>query len=215
MDINERLCKVHTMKRGFTLIELLVVVVIVGVLAAIAVPNLLEAQTRSKVARTVSDFRTVAVGLEQYCVDHNRYPPSMKPLSALSSRRLDLRPFLTTPVAYLATTPIDEQFNPIDLQTRRGENPLLYAYLNYADYQLMNTLAGRPPEYHLGAFVEDHGYELRSIGPDRILCSRSIPHQHPLPAYDPTNGTVSEGDVYMTKRFKSWSPGGLGTTAHY
>src|SRR5215207_257564 len=64
------------MKRmsGFTLIELLIVVAIIAILAAIAVPNFLEAQTRSKVARIRADIRTVATGLETYAVDNNKYP---------------------------------------------------------------------------------------------------------------------------------------------
>lgn len=60
--------------RGFTLIELLIVVAIIAILAAIAVPNFLEAQTRSKVSRTLSDMRTIRTGLESYAVDNNKYP---------------------------------------------------------------------------------------------------------------------------------------------
>ena len=60
--------------RAFTLIELLIVVAIIAILAAIAVPNFLAAQTRSKVAKTQSDFRTLATGLESYRIDHNEYP---------------------------------------------------------------------------------------------------------------------------------------------
>src|SRR5690606_13569858 len=61
--------------RGFTLIELLIVVAIIAILAAIAVPNFLEAQVRSKVSRTKADMRTVATALEAYAVDSNHYPP--------------------------------------------------------------------------------------------------------------------------------------------
>ena len=61
-------------KAAFTLIELLIVVAIIAILAAIAVPNFLEAQVRSKVAVVYSDFRTVKTALESYRVDYNNYP---------------------------------------------------------------------------------------------------------------------------------------------
>lgn len=57
--------------QGFTLIELLIVVAIIAILAAIAIPNFLAAQTRSKVSRTKADMRTIAVALESYFVDNN------------------------------------------------------------------------------------------------------------------------------------------------
>ena len=61
-------------KSGFTLIELLIVVAIIAILAAIAVPNFLEAQTRSKVSRAKADLRTMATAIESYTVDHNKPP---------------------------------------------------------------------------------------------------------------------------------------------
>ena len=61
-------------RRAFTLIELLIVVAIIAILAAIAVPNFLEAQTRAKTARAKSDLRTLAVAIESYRVDSNDYP---------------------------------------------------------------------------------------------------------------------------------------------
>jgi type II secretion system protein G len=61
-------------QKAFTLIELLIVVAIIAILAAIAVPNFLEAQTRSKVSRTKADMRSVATALEAYEIDYNKYP---------------------------------------------------------------------------------------------------------------------------------------------
>src|SRR6478752_6290100 len=61
-------------RAAFTLIELLIVVAIIAILAAIAVPNFLEAQTRSKVSRTMSDLRTLSLAIESYVVDNNKPP---------------------------------------------------------------------------------------------------------------------------------------------
>lgn len=62
------------MKKAFTLIELLIVVAIIAILAAIAVPNFLEAQTRAKVSRVMADQRSYATALETYYIDNNTYP---------------------------------------------------------------------------------------------------------------------------------------------
>ena len=62
--------------KGFTLIELLIVVAIIGIIVAIAIPNLLNAIQRAKQRRTMGDMRTVATAVESYSVDMNRYPPA-------------------------------------------------------------------------------------------------------------------------------------------
>lgn len=59
---------------GFTLIELLVVVAIVAVLSAIALPNFLEARARAEQARCASNLKAIAIALQTYKVDHNRFP---------------------------------------------------------------------------------------------------------------------------------------------
>ena len=61
-------------QKGFTLIELLIVVAIIGIIAAIAIPNLLNAIDRGKQKRTMADLRSIGTAIESYAVDANFYP---------------------------------------------------------------------------------------------------------------------------------------------
>jgi type II secretion system protein G len=66
--------RINRNKRGFTLIELLIVVAIIGIIVAIAIPNLLNAIQRAKQKRTMGDMRSIGTAAEAYAVDNNRYP---------------------------------------------------------------------------------------------------------------------------------------------
>src|SRR5688572_6112143 len=103
------------MTRAFTLIELLIVVAIIAILAAIAVPNFLEAQVRAKVSRVKADIRSMATAIESYAVDNNKYPFHNNPADedypnydrstagSLKEGRFERRiPVgITTPIAYM------------------------------------------------------------------------------------------------------------------
>ena len=61
-------------QEGFTLIELLIVVAIIGIIAAVAIPNLLNAMDRGKQKRTMADLRSIGAAVEEYSVDNGFFP---------------------------------------------------------------------------------------------------------------------------------------------
>jgi general secretion pathway protein G len=59
---------------GFTLVELLIVVAIIGIITAIAIPNLLNAVDKGKQKRTMSDLRAIGSAVEVYAIENATYP---------------------------------------------------------------------------------------------------------------------------------------------
>jgi len=84
-------------QKGFTLIELLIVVAIIGIIAAIAIPNLLNAIDRGKQKRTMADLRSVGTAVESYSIDNNVYPIATAMVGGLET--------LIEPV-YIRTAPL-------------------------------------------------------------------------------------------------------------
>lgn len=177
---------------GFTLIELLIVVAIIGILAAIAVPNFLNAQVRAKVANTQADLRSLATALESYRLDNNIYPPTPDTAGNLRFARLAK---LTTPVSYMNSVPLDPFRKGVD-PTASGSifQPQDSAYPlwdpQYADGRRRtgNIFDWLPEEKNrFGRWV------LHGAGPDTAY---EAAKPLPLHYYDPSNGVYSTGDLY-------------------
>jgi general secretion pathway protein G len=77
-------------RNGFTLIELLIVVAIIGIIAAVAIPNLLNAVDKGKQKRTMADMRTISAATEAYSTDNSSYPRGAASWSALKA---DIDPY--------------------------------------------------------------------------------------------------------------------------
>ena len=87
--------------KGFTLIELLIVVAIIGIIAAIAIPNLLNAIDRGKQKRTMADLRSLGTSVEEYAVDNNIYPVA----STIAALQTHVEPI------YIRTAPTNDGWN--------------------------------------------------------------------------------------------------------
>jgi len=183
--------------QAFTLIELLIVVAIIGILAAIAVPNFLNAQVRAKVARVQADFKAISSGLEMYKMDNGRYISRYNNISW----PWRFKP-LTTPVSYLTQGQWPDPFAPKGYVTPDGD-PINYIYesngwpealVNY----MIKKCDGSPHEFLHGKGVSIYQWALVSAGPDVDLNADSGARGRPQDVfflYDASNGTNSAGDI--------------------
>ena len=166
-------------RNAFTLIELLIVVAIIGILAAIAVPNFLNAQVKAKIARVESDQRSLSTALEQYNLDWNSYVEDHDFPSDQSQRGLFR---LTSPVAYMSSLPNDpfpSQANPAS-----EGNP---------HYEFGSGSAGKA-----GQQWPAQAYVMISPGPnlaEEVEGNDGFPFGTVIRSFDVSNGVASGGDI--------------------
>ncbi len=164
---------------------------IIGILASIALPNFLEAQTRAKVARVKSDFHSLATVIELFNVDHDEYPWHDDPSSGVPDKYWSigyrLRD-LSTPISYISRVDMKDPFISQGAEGGYGNWPREeYNYRNYRYFSWNYT-----------------SWALNSIGPDQMKNQglkiepfvRGVTHDTIL--YDASNGTVSDGDIPWT-----------------
>lgn len=223
--------------KAFTLIELLIVVAIIAILAAIAVPNFLEAQVRAKVSAAKSNMRNVALGMESFYVDNQRYPAvrhqeaissiadgmwsfeQVRPGGMFEALGYPVNATLTTPVAYLSSftpdpfTTVSSAENLVGWQygvgpgwtggwalESVGPGNDMKAIENRGDAQFADILDPPYAGMVLGerAPIDDGSLEKSFYG--MWMASggdvAKIRQLFDLGAYDPTNGTISAGDIY-------------------
>jgi len=200
--------------RGFTLIELLIVVAIIAILAAIAVPNFLEAQTRAKVSRARADMRTEATALEMYRIDSNQYP---RPFDAFHNTpnyytrggwHEHVPSTLSTPISYLGTIPQDP-FKPLAPPTQLPKVLVQgrHFYYNH-DFAVKAYQADSGSTTILADYREFEKavgmWAMFSYGPDRIYYNEppdgTAHTRGQFLNYDATNGTLSRGNIIMCQK---------------
>lgn len=208
---------------GFTLIELLIVVAIIGILAAIAVPNFLNAQVRAKVARSYSDMKSTANAIEQLRLDRGvmlvdfwdddtdwgrkrirEVFNGVGDLPEATRRQIDVLAPLTSPISYLTSVPKDP-FAPKALEPRTAGHSERSGQQGNDVYHYMDNDPNNPTggnDYGATQFnppLKKGEFILFAWGPGTQDFYKTNGIRLGIP-YDASNGVSSVGDIMYGSR---------------
>jgi prepilin-type N-terminal cleavage/methylation domain-containing protein len=204
---------------GFTLIELLIVVAIIGILAAIAVPNFLNAQIRAKISRSYSDMKSTMTAIEQLRLDKGvllvdfwddntdwgvermtKQFNNVGNVGEAQRRQAHVLMPLTSPISYLSALPKDP-FVPKNLVDSSGGHSERFGIKGndvyyYADNDPM-TAGGDYGGTNYDPPLNEGDYVMYAFGPAaEAMYGGSNGIRYGIP-YDTSNGTSSIGDIMM------------------
>jgi prepilin-type N-terminal cleavage/methylation domain-containing protein len=216
-------------ERGFTLIELLIVVAIIAILAAIAIPNFLEAQTRAKISRSKADVRSLATAIESYAVDNNRPPLDGSDWKHLhggtqaSSMALGIGWFslMTTPISYINGYLYDPFSDPTAMPYDK-----VYWYENYHYLLPPDPLTGLPTQadltvnnfdsYREGPKAKGYVWGLQASGP-KLTTNNLSPFLENIVGGNLGSGESSQSTLsgVVNLNDPGYSPTGTGPNDNY